>query len=79
MKKSMQWDIVGIFALILGLTGIIGLSMGDFNLIPGKLTLDTFLFALTNPFLIVICIAFSFLCFALGFFEGKKEEQKNPA
>ena len=76
MKKSTQWDIVGVFGLTLGL-GTIILLFGEY--LPK--------WAYDNPsdsFLLLVVsgveIMFGFMCFIFGFFEGKKEQNHfNPS
>ncbi len=75
MKKSVQLDLVGIFALIMGLVGTFSFFFADnIELTRGEFTIDTILVAVGNPVLIALFFAFSLLSFAFGFYESKKEE-----
>ena len=67
MKRSTQWDIVGVFALVMSFVSFYIFMFGksDFPLI-----------GLGHPLLIVVFLGFGFMCFAFGFYEGKKEEEK---
>lgn len=76
MKKSTQWDIIGIFALILSLVGMFSFFFGQFHLTRYELTVETVLFAMGNPIMIALFIGFCFLSFAFGFYESKKDDQK---
>jgi len=76
MKKSVQWDIVGIFALILGLIGTFSFFfLTRIELTRYEFTIDTILVAVRNPVLIALFFAFSLLSFAFGFYEGIQEKK----
>jgi len=76
LKKSTQWDIIGIVALTIGLGAWISIFQGG-----GFFKIGNVNVWISNPFLIVFAVVFSFMCFSFGFFEGKKEEQRqfNPS
>ena len=72
LKKSTQWDIVGVFALVMTFVSFFILMFGS-----GPLTgVNKLLFGLGNPLLIVVFLLFSFMSFIFGYLEGKKEEPK---
>jgi hypothetical protein len=73
VKRSTQWDIVGVIALIIALTAFVSdfTNEGLFN-IGGTLML------FGNPFVIGFAVLFSFMCFIFGFFEGNREKQQGP-
>lgn len=66
MKRSTQWDIVGVFALVMSFVSFYIFMFGKGSLLIG----------LGNPLLMVVFLLFSFMSFAFGFYEGKKEEKK---
>ena len=66
----MQWDLVGIVALTIGLGAWISVFYGG-----GVFRIGEVHVWLGNPFIIAFAVLFSFMCFVFGFFEGKKEEQ----
>ena len=73
MKKSTQWDIVGVFGLILGL-GIVISLFGEYLPIRFRDTLsDVILWLVVSG----IAIIFGFMGFIFGYLEGKKEEQSD--
>ena len=72
MKRSTQWDILGIFALTLGL-GIVISLFGKY--LPVELR-DT-----PSDYILWVVVSgvnfvFSLMGFIFGYFEGKKEEGK---
>ena len=73
MKRSTQWDIVGVIALIIGLSAWVSIfyTRGLFNL-------GGTLIWFGNPFVIGFAVLFGFMCFIFGFFEGNKEKQRPP-
>jgi polyferredoxin len=61
MKKSMQWDIVGVFSLIMLLVSwFSGSTSYGF-------------YALGSPILMVIFLCFTFMSFGFGFLESRRE------
>jgi len=76
MKKSVQWDIVGIFALILGLIGTFSFFFfGNIELTRNEFTINMVIVGLGNPVLIALFFAFCLLSFAFGFYEGIQEKK----
>ena len=73
LKKSTQWDLVGIFAFVLTFVSFFILMFS------AKLTEYNLLLGLGNPLLTVVFLLFTFMCFIFGFLEGKKEEPKQRA
>lgn len=75
LKKSTQWDIVGVFALTLGL-GITISLFGEYLPIRYRDTLsDVILWLIVSG----ISILFSIMGFIFGYLEGRKEEKTQPA
>ena len=77
LKRSTQWDIVGVFGLILGL-GIVISLFGEYFPIQFRDTpSDYILWVVVSG----IAFMFSLMGFIFGFMEGKKEEQRrfNPS
>lgn len=71
MKKSVQWDIVGVFAFILGI-GIAISLFGKYLPIRFRDTpSDYILWSIMSG----IAILFSFMCFIFGYLESKKQEK----
>ena len=67
LKKSTQWDIVGIGALLWGLGLLIFLfSPYSHNVNPHV----GFVWLVVSGFSVIL----GFICLVLGYFEGKKEE-----
>ena len=71
LKKSTQWDIVGVFALMLGLGIAISLFGGYFPIQFRDTPSDFILWLIVSG----LAIMFSFMGFVFGFLEGRKEEQ----
>ena len=70
LKKSTQWDIVGVFGLILGL-GIVISLFGEYFPIQFRDTpSDYILWVVVSG----IAFMFSLMGFIFGYLEGKKEE-----
>lgn len=70
LKRSTQWDIVGVFAITLGL-GIAISLFGEYLPIQYRDTpSDVILWLIVSG----ISILFSIMGFIFGFLEGKKEE-----
>ena len=72
LKKSTQWDIVGVFALTLGLGIVISLFGGYFPIQFYDSPSDVILWLIVSG----IAILFSLMGFIFGFLEDKKEEQR---
>ena len=71
MKKSTQWDLVGVFGLILGL-GIVISLFGEYLPIRFRDTLaDAVLWLVVSG----IAFIFGFMGFVFGYLEGRKEEE----
>jgi hypothetical protein len=72
LKKSGQWDIEGVFALILGLGTAISLFSKYLPIQFRDTPSDFILWLIASG----IAILFSVMGFTFGFLEGKKEEQR---
>jgi len=75
LKKSTQWDLVGVFALLLGFSMLMAFIYSGMAYSAGK-RVDIFIEVYGNPFVAVFATAFSFMSFIFGHLEGKKEEQR---
>jgi hypothetical protein len=65
MKKSMQWNIIGILTLI------VGLSLGMTSFYKGAvLRIGEFTIYLENSFMIIFSITSGLVCFTFGLFYG---------
>ena len=71
MKKSTQWDLVGVFALVLTFVSFFVLMFS------AKLTEYNILLGLGNPLLTVVFLLFSIMSFIFAYLEGKKEESRS--
>ena len=67
MKRSTQWDIVGVFALVMSFVSFYFFRFGK---------ADSPFIGLGHPLLMVVFLLFSFMSFIFGYLEGKKEEVK---
>ena len=77
LKKSTQWDVFGVFALMLGLGTVICLFGGYFPKQWYSNPSSLILWLIVSG----IAVLFSAIGFIFGFLEGKKEEQRefNPS
>ena len=75
VKKSTQWDIVGVLALVMALTSLTFLSVTGGYFAVGSWASDPSKVTPMMQILIGFFFAFSFLSFALGYSEGKKTAQ----
>ena len=71
LKRSTQWDVVGVFGLTLGL-GIAFSLFGEYLPLQFR---DTFPDVIIWMFVSGISILFSIMGFVFGYLEGKKEEK----
>ncbi len=78
MKKSIQWNLIGIFALMLGLIGSFSFFFfGNLELLRQEFTINAVIAPLGNPVLIAFLLTFGLLSFGLADIENKNEEQRN--
>jgi len=69
LQKSMQWNIIGILALA------VGLSLGTTLLYKSAVfRIGEFYVYLENSFIIIFSITSGFMCFAFGLFYGLSQQ-----
>lgn len=71
LKKSIQWDIVGVFALVMAFVSFFALMFSSTSVIRNNMLL----LGLSNPLLTVVFVLFAFMSFIFGYFESKKAEE----
>jgi hypothetical protein len=75
MNRSKQWDLVGIVALLIAFAALMILLVWDGQITIGGVTYGLGRTVFLIPVLSVFSFVFSFMCFTLGFFEGRKDSQ----
>jgi len=69
LKKSMLWNIIGILALV------IGLSLGMTSLYKSTVfRIGEFYVYLENSFIIIFSVTSGFMCFVFGLFYGLSQQ-----
>jgi len=69
LQKSMQWNIVGILALVIGLT--LGMTLFYEGTV---FRIGEFYVYLENSFMIIFSITSGFMCFVFGLFYGLSQQ-----
>lgn len=70
LKKPMQWNVAGIFAMLAGLSSGMTIFYGKSAFVIGEFSIQ-----FGSPFVIMLSITFSFMCFIIGLVSGLFEDR----